>query len=95
VSRPSSRICNNVLKISGAPFHLVEEHHRERLTTHASVSWPPRRNDVPGGERSAARPCAFHVLAHVELDQRVLIAEEELGERLANSVLPTPVARGK
>ena len=63
---------------------LVEQHHGERLAAHllgqlAALFVP----DVAG--RGAEQPRDGVLLAelrHVELDQRVLVAEQELGERL-------------
>jgi hypothetical protein len=37
----------------------------------------------------------LHVLRHVERDERRLVAEQELGERLRELVLPTPVGPRK
>ncbi len=63
---------------------LVEQHHGVGLAAHglgqlaalleADVAW--RRAD------QAAHVVALHELAHVDLDERILAAEHELGERL-------------
>ena len=63
---------------------LVEEHDGERLAPHRfgqlTALFVPdvarRRTD------EAAHRVLLHVLAHVELDQGVLVVEEELGQRL-------------
>ena len=63
---------------------LVEQHHRERLapdgfgelTALLVAHVARRRPDEP------AHGVLLHVLAHVELDQRGLVTEEQLGKRL-------------
>ena len=69
---------------------LVEQHDRvalaaDRLGELATLVEP----DVAG--RRADQPAdvvALHELAHVDLDERVLAAEHELGERLGQLRLP-------
>ena len=65
-------------------FDLVEEHDGERLATNGFgeltalfvTDVARRRAD------EAAHRVLLHVLGHVELDERVLVIEEELGQRL-------------
>ena len=63
---------------------LVEQHHRERLAAHLLGELAALLvADVAG--RRAEQPrdgVLLGELAHVELDERVLVAEQELGERL-------------
>src|SRR5204862_6373025 len=69
---------------------LVEEYDRERLAPHGLgelaallvADIARRRADQP------ADGVLLHVLAHVELDEMGLVAEEELGERLGQLGLP-------
>jgi hypothetical protein len=63
---------------------LVEEHHRERLAPHGLGELAALLvADVAGGRaHQAADRVLLHVLGHVEADQRLLVAEEELGEGL-------------
>ena len=86
VSRPSSKhLQQRVEDVGVRLLDLVEEHHRERLAPHllgelatlfvADVT--RRRTEQPG------RSVLLAELAHVEGDERVLVTEEELGERLA------------
>ena len=69
---------------------LVEEHDGERLAPHglgelAALFVP----DVAGGRADQpADGVLLHVLGHVELDERVLVVEEELGQRLGQLGLP-------
>ena len=93
VRRPSSRICRSVLNTSGCAFSISSKSTtRERLAAHGLGELAAFVvADVAG--RRADQPrhrVLLHVLGHVELDQRVLVAEEELGERLGSSVFPTP-----
>ena len=69
---------------------LVEEHDRERLAAHRLGELAALLvADVAGGRADeAADRVLLHVLAHVELDQGALVAEEELGERLGELGLP-------
>ncbi len=69
---------------------LVEEHHRERLASHglgelAALVVPDVARRRPDEARHGV---LLHVLAHVELDERALVTEEELGERLGGLGLP-------
>ena len=69
---------------------LVEEHHGERLAPHGLGELAALLvADVAG--RRADEPAdrvLLHVLGHVERDQRLLVAEQELGERLGQLGLP-------
>src|SRR4051794_16239630 len=69
---------------------LVEEHHRERLAPHGLGELTAFVvADVARGRTHEPRHrVLLHVLAHVELDQRGLVTEEELGERLGGLRLP-------
>jgi len=85
VRRPSSRICRRVLKTSGWAFSTSSKSTTEKgLRRTASVSCPALVvADVARGRTDqAAHRVLLHVLAHVELDQRVLVVEEELGQGL-------------
>ena len=84
VSRPSSRICRRMLKTSGWAFSISSSRStRVRLAAHglgelaalvvADVA--RRRADEP------RHGVLLHVLRHVDADHRVLVAEQELGER--------------
>src|SRR3954469_5727653 len=92
VSRPSSRIWRRMLKTSGWAFSISSS----RSTLYgfgrsAPGSWPPPRprrlaplvvSDV--ARRRADEPrhgVLLHVLRHVDAHHRVLVAEQELGER--------------
>ena len=63
---------------------LVEEHHGERLAPHGLGELAALLVADVAGRRAdqAADRVLLHVLGHVELDQRLLVAEQELGERL-------------
>src|ERR1700733_8557007 len=65
-------------------LHFVEEHDGEGLATHGFGQLTTLVvADVARRRADEARHgVLFHVLAHVELDERILVAEEELGERL-------------
>ena len=69
---------------------LVEEHHGERLAAHLLGELATLFvADVAG--RRAEQPrdgVLLAELAHVELDQRVLVTEEEVGQRLGQPRLP-------
>ena len=84
VSFPSSRIWSRMLNTSGCAFSISSRRSdRVRLAAHglgelaalvvADVAG--RRADEPG------HGVLLHVLRHVDLDHRVLVAEQELGER--------------
>ena len=84
VSRPSSRIWSRMLKTSGCAFSISSSSRtRVRLAAHrlgelaalvvADVA--RRRADQP---RDGV---LLHVLGHVDADHRVLVAEQELGQR--------------
>src|SRR4051812_4429799 len=84
VSRPSSRIWSRMLKTSGCAFSISSSRSTQygfRRT--ASVSWPPSSSaDVARGRAHQARDgVLLHVLRHVDAHHRVLVAEQELGER--------------
>ena len=85
VRRPSSRICSKRVEHVGVGlFDLVEQDHAERLAPHglgelAALFVP----DVAGRRADeAADRVLLHVLGHVERDQCVVVAEQELGQRL-------------
>src|SRR3954465_14488362 len=94
VRRPSSRICSSELKMSGCAFSTSSKSTTEngfRRTFSGGWPAPPLPGeraallvaDVAG--RRAEQPrdgVLLGELAHVELDERVLVAEQELGERL-------------
>ncbi len=63
---------------------LVEQDHRERLAPHPLGELAALLvADVAGrGTHQPRDGVLLHVLGHVELDERVLVTEEELGERL-------------
>ena len=65
-------------------FDLVEQHHAERLAPHGLGELAALFVADVAGRRTdqTADGVLLHVLAHVERDQRVLVAEQELGERL-------------
>ena len=69
---------------------LVEQHDRERLAAHLLGELAALFvADV--ARRRAEQPrhrVLLGELAHVELDQRVLVAEQELGQRLGQPGLP-------
>ena len=76
---------------------LVEQHHGERLAAHLLgqlaallVSDVPGRRTQQPGHRVLLR-----VLAHVQLDQRVLIAEQEVRERPGQLRLADPGRAGE
>ena len=71
-------------------LHLVEQHHREGLAAHGLGELPSLLvADVARGRaHQAADGVLLHVLAHVELDQGVLVVEEELGQGLGQLGLP-------
>src|SRR5919109_301540 len=66
VSRPSSRICSRMLKTSGCAFSI---------SSSSSTLYGLRRTAEPG------HGVLLHVLRHVDPHHRVLVAEQELGER--------------
>ena len=76
---------------------LVEEHHRVALAAHRLGQLAALVvADVAGRGADQARDVvALHELAHVDLDERVLGAEHELGQGSARCVLPTPVGPRK
>ena len=63
---------------------LVEQHHRVALPAHGLGQLAALLEADVAGRRAheAAHVVALHELAHVDLDERVLAAEHELGERL-------------
>ena len=65
-------------------FDFVEQHHAEWLAAHGFGELAALFvSDVSGGRTDeAAHGVLLHVLAHVERDQRGVIAEQELGECL-------------
>ena len=69
---------------------LVEEHHGERLAADGLGELAALLvADVAGGRADqAADRVLLHVLGHVEADQALLVAEQELGERLGQLGLP-------
>jgi hypothetical protein len=71
---------------------LVEQHHRERLATHGLGELATLVvADVSGrGTDEATHRVLLHVLGHVELDEGVLVAEQELGQRLGGLGLAHP-----
>src|SRR3954470_17902017 len=90
VRRPSSRICRRMLKTSGWAFSISSSRSTEyglRGTPPAGrppPSLPPALGvaDVAGRRADEARHrVLLHVLRHVDADHRLLVAEEELGER--------------
>src|SRR6202162_5232690 len=97
VSRPSSRIWRSVLNTSGWAFSISSKSTTENGFRPAPALWAPPLGElaafvvahVAGGRTDEARHrVLLHVLAHVELDQRALVTEEELGERLGRLGLP-------
>ena len=76
---------------------LVEQDHGERLAAHLLGQLaalllsdvPGRRTEQPGHR------VLVHVLAHVQLDQRVLIAEQEVRERPGQLRLADPGRAGE
>src|SRR6185369_17456342 len=76
---------------------LVEEHHRERTPTHllrqlTTLVVP----DVSGrGPDQAGHRVPVVELRHVQLDQRVLTAEQELRQRLGQLALADPGGPGE
>ena len=85
VRRPSSRICSSVLNTSGWAFSISSNSTtRERLAAHGLGELAALLVADVAGRRAdeAADRVLLHVLGHVERDQRVLVAEQELGERL-------------
>ena len=91
VRRPSSRICSSVLNTSGWAFSISSNSTtRERLAPHGLGELAALLvADVAGGRADeAADRVLLHVLGHVERDERLLVAEEELGERLGQLGLP-------
>src|SRR3954467_1496564 len=96
VSFPSSRICRRMLNTSGCAFSISSKSTTEYgLWRTAPGGWPPWADppeagggpalvgaDVAGGGCDEPRHgVLLHVLRHVDLDHRVLVREEELGER--------------
>ena len=69
---------------------LVEEHDRERLAPHGlgELATLFVAHVARGRADQSADRVLLHVLGHVELDQRVLVVEEELGQRLGQLRLP-------
>ena len=69
---------------------LVEEHHRVALAPDGLGQLAALVEPDVAGRRpdEAADVVALHELAHVDLDERVLAAEHELGERLGELRLP-------
>ena len=65
-------------------FDLVEQHHAERLAPHGFGQLATLFvSDVAGGSTDeTADGVLLHVLGHVERDQRLVVAEQELGEGL-------------
>ena len=63
---------------------LVEQHDRERLAAHGlgELATLVVADVARGRADEAADRVLLHVLGHVEADQRRLVAEQELGERL-------------
>src|SRR3954465_7861277 len=107
VRRPSSRICSSELKMSGCAFSTSSKSTTENgFRRTFSGGWPPPSQPPhPGGRatllvagvagRRAEQPrhgVLLGGLRHVELDQRVLVAEKELGQRLGQPRLAA--ARG-
>ena len=85
VRRPSSRICSSELKMSGWAFSISSNSTtRERLAAHLLGELAALFvADVAGrGTEQPRDGVLLAELRHVELDQRVLVAEQELGERL-------------
>ena len=91
--RPSSRTLRSVLNTSGWAFSISSNStHAVRLAADgfgelAALLVPNvagRRADEPGDR------VLFHVLGHVELDDRVLVAEQKLGQRLGSPGLAHP-----
>ena len=74
-----------MLKTSGCAFSTSSNRTTENgLRRTASVSCPPSSYPTyPGGEPTSRRHRVLvHVLRHVQLNQRRLITEQELGKRL-------------
>jgi hypothetical protein len=71
-------------------FDLVEQHDRERLASHGLGELAALLVAHVTGRRpdQTAHRVLLHVLAHVELDERPLVPEEELRERLGELGLP-------
>jgi hypothetical protein len=91
VRRPSSRICSSELKIVRVSLlDLVEQHHRERLAPHLLGELATLLvADVPGGAPNSRRDRVL--LANSPMSSwisAVLVAEQELGERLGQLGLP-------
>ena len=91
VSRPSSRICSSTLKTSGCAFSISSKsttavgpaaHRLGELPALVVADVARRRADEPGDG------VLLHVLGHVDADHRVLVVEEELGQRLGRLGLP-------
>src|SRR3954463_4012767 len=102
VNRPSSRICRRMLKTSGWAFSISSSSSTEygfRRTPPGMRAPPAGRRPPPaapkgagGGADEPGHGVLLHVLRHVDPDHRLLVAEEELGERAGELGLPD--ARG-
>src|SRR5690606_7162045 len=78
-------------------LHLVEQDDGERTAAHLLGELATLLvADVPGGRAEEPRDrVLLGELAHVELDERVLVTEEELGERLGQLGLPDAGGAGE
>src|ERR1035441_551956 len=98
VRRPSSRICSSELKMSGCAFSISSNRTTEngfRGTLSGGRPPPPYPPHPGGGAEQPRHRVLLHVLAHVELDQRVLVTEQEVGERLGQLRLAHPGRAGE
>src|SRR3954465_15583422 len=96
VRRPSSRICRRMLKTSGWAFSISSSRSTGGAFPALAEQEPQVRLAPPGLRERAALVVAdvagrradepghgvlLHVLRHVDADHRVLVPEQELGER--------------
>src|ERR1700692_4409780 len=86
VSFPSSRIWSRMLNTSGCAFSISSSRSTEYgFRRPAPPSCPPLSSPVSpwggGAPEERRHGVLLHVLRHVDLQHRVLVAEEELGER--------------
>jgi hypothetical protein len=78
-------------------FDFVEKHHRVRPTPHRFGKLAALFVTDISRRRTDQTRCRefLHVLRHVDLNERVAIAEHEFGRVCARKVLPTPVGPRK
>ena len=84
--------------MSGWAFlDLVEQNHGERLAADLLGQLAAFLvTDVPGrGAEQPGHGVLLHVLAHVQPDQRILVAEQELGQGLGQLGLADPGRAGE